>query len=284
MPNTALSKARRASPEAIARYRRRRAIPYLLPVSWLEIADILTEAPQGLLLAEDETGNPRRKPIVLLPPGDGGGVPDVNGLIKRAAVEGPPGTRVVVMGTTKELRRLAWPYPWATDFDWWGMVREVHDPGPARRAVPLAEVPHLIPAACRLWNSAGFGDPIPQDKALAMARHHPLWLASNAYVVPEGADEIAAVVRLHLEREATGERFGFLRGLIVAPDVRQRSSFTVLSQLYAALMNRLLAEEVRLCYLKVATHSVSLQHLYRILGFRIEDRIQELSFPVRSHA
>jgi hypothetical protein len=277
-----LSGARPVPSEAILRYRTHRALPYLLPVTWLGTSRVLVQSPDALLLAEDETGNPRRKPIVLMPDWRPGRSLQVDEFIDRAADVGPPGARLVVMGTADELRGVRTDR-WTTDFDWWGMCRDVHDPGPSRRAVSLADRPRLVPAAWRLWNSAGFGDPVPAEKGLAMARHHPLWLAANTYVVPDGDFGVAAVVRVHVEEGADG-RFGFLRGLVVAAEVRSRASFPVLFQLYAAVMDRLLGEGVRRCHLKVAARSVRLQHLYRILGFRAEERIQEISLPVWSRA
>jgi hypothetical protein len=262
------------------------SLPYLAPPSWLRTQKVVEETKSVLALAEDETGNPRRKPLIPLHGRHDRWHEDVAALAGTFRAE-PDGTRMVVMETeagTRHLTQRADALPWETDFDWYGMVREVHDPGPAQRAVSLARVPHLIPAAFRLWNDEGFAAPIDEETSRRLTAEHPLWLAENAYVVCPDGEHVIATARLHIEKHGHGEPFAFLRGLIVAREARDTSSLSALTAVYAALMDRLRAEGVPRCHLKVAADNHRLRQFYELLGFRSQARVLELSVPVGARA
>ncbi|GAA2679468.1 GNAT family N-acetyltransferase [Streptomyces lunalinharesii] len=271
---------------ALGTYLSHPELPYLAPPSWLHTQEVVGETRSVLALAEDETGNPRRKPLIPLPGRHHRWHDDVTALAATLRAE-PDGTRMVVMETeagTRHLTERADALPWKTDFDWYGMVREVHDPGPAERAVSLAQVPHLIPAAFRLWNDESFAAPIDDETSRRLTAEHPLWLAENAYVVTPDGEHVVATARLHIEKDGLSEPFAFLRGLIVARTARDTSSLSALTAVYAALMDRLRADGVPRCHLKVAADNHRLRQFYELLGFGVEARVRELSVPVGTGA
>jgi hypothetical protein len=266
----------------LAAYLDHPSLPYLAPPSWLNAQHVVGEAESVLALAEDETGNPRRKPLIPLPGQHGRWHEDVTTLAEMFRVE-QDGTRMVIMETeaaTRHLTQRPGALPWESDFAWYGMARDVHDPGPAERAVSLARVPHLIPAAFGLWNDEGFAAPIDDATSRQLTSENPLWLAENSFVVTPDNEHVVATARLHIEKNGRGELFAFLRGLVVVREARAASSLSALTAVYAALMGRLWADGVARCHLKVAVDNARLRQLYELLGFSVEARVRELSVPV----
>jgi hypothetical protein len=255
-------------------YRERELLPYLLPPSWLEQVELKELDGNIAILAEDETGNPLRQPIVMAT----GRSPDLDMLCDRMCKARACGVRLVVTGVDEDLGQLAGcAEEFRRETTWTCMGADL-DPLPTDSpAERLVERPDLADGARELWNSCGFARPISPEAFASIAAWNPLWAPENTLVVGGDDGAVGAVVRLHPERDASGEPFAFIRGLAIAADLRRSTSIQLLRQLYSGIRSRLAELQIRRCHLKVETHNEQLRKLYSILGFRAEGLVHEWS-------
>ncbi len=110
---------------------------------------------------------------------------------------------------------------------------------------------------------------------------HPAWDGKGFFQIRDGGRAVAAL-RLVIDADAAGRRYGFLRGLAIHPDYR-RLSIRMMFALYRAAIEHLVALGVEHHYLladRATERSGSLmRRLYTSLGFTGEELVYRLREP-----
>lgn len=263
-------------------YRERRHLAYLPPPGWVGGTPVHHATPDAAVYAVDEMGKRDVCPIVLSadPPAgpSAGAVEEV--LAPILAGSYPARLELRVTESDTAARSFLEHRGFALDRIQAGMALEITEP-PKRGTEPDLLVVHDTrdDELADLYNRC-FGLSLGDDDIQRM-REHPTWEDRNLFAVRSGG-EVVAGLRLIVDRDAAGVRYGFLRGLAVRPDHR-RSSIPLLSAMYHDALTRLFEQGVTRCHMLVDRADERTGHimrkLYSSLGFREDILLHRMRQP-----
>jgi ribosomal protein S18 acetylase RimI-like enzyme len=261
----------------LARYRHRRHLGYLPPPAWVGGAPAYLLGRDFAVFSVDEMGKTNVCPIVFA---DEPGAAAAEQILRSAAAADYPARLELRIVGDCRARETAAKSGFAVDRVQAGMRAEL-------RATPPHGGEGFVTCAVPdsgelrdLYNTC-FGLTLSMTDIERM-RTHPAWDDDGFFHVRDRGRAVAAL-RLVVDEDAAGSRYGFLRGLAVHPDHRQASSLRIMFGLYRAAIERLIALGVTVCYLLVdraTDQSGSLmRRLYTSLGFAEESLVYRFREP-----
>jgi ribosomal protein S18 acetylase RimI-like enzyme len=251
----------------VARYRQRPDLGYLPPPSWVRGAPAHFLRRDIAVFTIDEMGKANVCPIVFADEPDADAA---ERMLRAAAAASHPARLEVRVAGDRPARKVANRSGFAVDRVQAGMRAELGVfPDQRGEALVMCAVP---PAEeIRDLYNACFGLTLSVADVERM-RGHPAWDDGGFFQIRDGGRAIAAL-RLVVDEDIAGSRYGFLRGLAIHPDHRQ-ASIRIMFALYRTAIERLAALGVTRCHLLVdrATGQGGslMRRLYTSLGF-IED-------------
>ena len=260
----------------VARYRQRPHLGYLPPPGWVHGAPAHFLRRDVAVFTIDEMGKGNVCPIVFADEPDAAAA---GRMLRAVAVAAHPARLELRVVGDCPARKVALRSGLAVDRVQAGMHAQLGALSGSPRedfvtpAVPTAE------ELRNLYNTC-FGLTLSVTDVERM-RSHPAW-DDNGFFQIRDRGQAVAVLRLIVDADAAGHRYGFLRGLAIHPDYR-RTSVRIMFALYRAAIERLAALGVTHCYLLVdraTEHSGSLmRRLYTSLSFTEEGLVYRLREP-----